>query len=153
MSEEIKEMKFSYAELQLQLIEANELILVLQQENKQLKEELQKADSITQSCIFNGKKESELNFRQSLNLVKELRQEKQQLKEKVEWYEKENKHNQEIIIKDTKVLDEIRKHCESKIKICDETYLNEEYNWDEDFILQILSRKNTYKEILDKVKE
>ena len=49
------------------------------EENKKLKEELQKADSITQSCIFNGKKESELNFRQSLNLVKELKQENQQL--------------------------------------------------------------------------
>lgn len=46
----------------------------LQQENKQLKEEikkyqkeLEKADSITQSCIFQGKKESGISFRNCLN--------------------------------------------------------------------------------------
>ena len=39
----------------------------LEQENKQLKEELQKADSITQSCIFEGKEESTINFRECLN--------------------------------------------------------------------------------------
>ena len=39
----------------------------LHQENKQLKEELQKADSITQSCIFEGKEESTINFRECLN--------------------------------------------------------------------------------------
>ena len=38
----------------------------LQQENQQLKEELQKSDSITQSCIFQGKKESTINFRKCL---------------------------------------------------------------------------------------
>ena len=62
-----------------------EAIELLEKENQHLKEELQKADSITQSCIFNGKKESELNFRRALNLVKELRQENQQLKEKAEY--------------------------------------------------------------------
>lgn len=41
----------------------------LQQENKQLKEELQKADSITQSCIFEGKEESTINFRECLNTL------------------------------------------------------------------------------------
>lgn len=39
----------------------------LQQENKQLKKELEKADSITQSCIFQGKEESEISFRNCLN--------------------------------------------------------------------------------------
>lgn len=39
----------------------------LRRENNQLKEELQKADSITQSCIFEGKEESTVNFRQCLN--------------------------------------------------------------------------------------
>lgn len=39
----------------------------LQQENKQLKEELEKADSITQSCIFQGKEESKMSFRNCLN--------------------------------------------------------------------------------------
>lgn len=38
-----------------------------EQENQQLKEELQKADSITQSCIFEGKEESTINFRECLN--------------------------------------------------------------------------------------
>lgn len=38
----------------------------LQQENQQLKEELQKSDSITQSCIFQGKEESTINFRKCL---------------------------------------------------------------------------------------
>lgn len=55
----------------------------LRKENKELQEELQKADSITQSCIFNGKKESGLNFRQSLNLVKELRKENKELHSKI----------------------------------------------------------------------
>jgi hypothetical protein len=44
-----------------------ELLKSLQQENKQLKEELQKADSITQSCILEGKEESTINFRECLN--------------------------------------------------------------------------------------
>ena len=38
----------------------------LKQENQQLKEELQKSDSITQSCIFQGKEESTINFRKRL---------------------------------------------------------------------------------------
>ena len=41
--------------------------VLLQQENKQLKAELQKADSITQSCIFEGKEKSTINFRECLN--------------------------------------------------------------------------------------
>ena len=73
-----------------------------------------------------------------------LQQENQQLKEKIEWYEKENKHNQEIIIKDTKVLDEIR-------EITKELYeIGVEWHWDngamEDYVKEIL-------QILDKVKE
>lgn len=46
----------------------------LQRENKKLKEqlgkykiELEKADSITQSCIFDGKRDSEISFRKCLN--------------------------------------------------------------------------------------
>lgn len=58
-----------------------------------------------------------LNYKEELllvNYIKQLQQENQQLKEKVEWYEKENKHNQEIIIKDTKVLDEIREFIKNE---------------------------------------
>ena len=46
----------------------------IKEENKQLKkeikeyqEELSKADSITQSCIFNGEKESAISYRKCLN--------------------------------------------------------------------------------------
>lgn len=53
----------------------------LQQENKQLKEqikqyqkELEKADSITQSCIFQGKEESGISFRETLNMLVELKE-------------------------------------------------------------------------------
>lgn len=61
----IKQIKDSYTlNLSMVLLEEFEN---LQQENKQLKEELQKADSITQSCIFNGKEESTINFRECLN--------------------------------------------------------------------------------------
>ena len=44
--------------------------------NKQLEQyenELEKADSITQSCIFNGKKESEISFRKCLNMLEKLK--------------------------------------------------------------------------------
>lgn len=61
----------------------------LQRENKKLKEqlgkykiELEKADSITQSCIFDGKKESKISYRKLLNLVKKN---KTQQKEFIEW--------------------------------------------------------------------
>ena len=63
----------------------------LQRENKKLKEqlgkykiELEKADSITQSCIFDGKKESKISYRKLLNLVKKN---KTQQKEFIEWLE------------------------------------------------------------------
>ena len=61
----IKQIKDSYTlNLSMVLLEEFEN---LQQENKQLKAELQKADSITQSCIFNGKEESTISFRECLN--------------------------------------------------------------------------------------
>lgn len=41
----------------------------LEQENEGLKEQLKKADSITQSCIFEGKEESTINFRECLNTL------------------------------------------------------------------------------------
>lgn len=96
--------------------------VVLQQENQQLKEKYLNAASDYETT----------------------KSENQQLKEKIEWYEKENKHNQEIIIKDTKVLDEIR-------EITKELYeIGVEWHWDngamEDYVKEIL-------QILDKVKE
>lgn len=69
------------------------LVGSLQRENKKLKEqlgkykiELEKADSITQSCIFDGKKESKISYRKLLNLVKKN---KTQQKEFIEWLENE----------------------------------------------------------------
>ena len=41
----------------------------LQEEIKQYQKELEKADSITQSCIFQGKQNSEISFRNCLNKV------------------------------------------------------------------------------------
>lgn len=66
----------------------------LEQENKELKEELQKADSITQSCIFNGKKESEISYRIALNLVEQLRNENKELKA----YIKELEENSGVLV-------------------------------------------------------
>lgn len=49
---------------------------VLLKENQELKKqleeyqkELEKADSITQSCIFNGKEESKISYRKCLNIL------------------------------------------------------------------------------------
>ena len=63
----------------------------VEQENKTLKKqlekyenELEKADSITQSCIFKGKKESEISYRKCLNM---LEKHNNQQKEFIEWLE------------------------------------------------------------------
>lgn len=46
---------------------------------------MEKADSITQSCIFNGKKESEISYRKCLNM---LEKHKNQQKEFIEYMNK-----------------------------------------------------------------
>lgn len=56
---------------------------------KQLEEyenELEKADSITQSCIFNGKEESKISYRKCLNM---LEKHKNQQKEFIKYLEDE----------------------------------------------------------------
>ena len=65
---------------------------MIEDENQELKkqleeyqEELEKADSITQSCIFNGKKESEISYRKCLNM---LEKHKNQQKEFIEYMNK-----------------------------------------------------------------
>lgn len=50
--------------LALSILEERQNLL---NDNLKLQEELQKADSITQSCIFEGKEESTINFRECLN--------------------------------------------------------------------------------------
>ena len=54
----------------------NSLVNSCQEEIRQLKkqleeyqQELEKADSITQSCIFNGKEESKISYRKCLNIL------------------------------------------------------------------------------------
>ena len=66
----------------------NDLLKENQELKKQLEEyenELEKADSITQSCIFNGKKESEISYRKCLNM---LEKHKNKLKEFIDYLEK-----------------------------------------------------------------
>lgn len=53
--------------LALSILEERQNLL---NDNLKLQEELQKADSITQSCIFEGKEESTINFRECLNKLK-----------------------------------------------------------------------------------
>ena len=66
----------------------NDLLKENQELKKQVEEyenELEKADSITQSCIFNGKKESEISYRKCLNM---LEKHKNKLKEFIDYLEK-----------------------------------------------------------------
>lgn len=53
--------------LALSILEERQNLL---NDNLKLQEELQKADIITQSCIFEGKEESTINFRECLNKLK-----------------------------------------------------------------------------------
>ena len=44
----------------------------LEKEVNEYQKELEKADSITQSCIFQGKQESKISFRKCLNRLEQL---------------------------------------------------------------------------------
>ena len=69
----------------------DELLKENQELKKQVEEyenELEKADSITQSCIFNGKKESEISYRKCLNI---LDKKEAQQKEFMKYLEDESK--------------------------------------------------------------
>lgn len=69
----------------------DELLKENQELKKQVEEyqqELEKADSITQSCIFNGKKESKISYRKCLNI---LDKKETQQKEFIEWLETMNR--------------------------------------------------------------
>lgn len=73
----------------------NEIVSPILKENQELKkqveeyqQELEKADSITQSCIFNGKKESKISYRKCLNI---LDKKETQQKEFIEWLETMNR--------------------------------------------------------------
>ena len=75
-------------------------IAFLQQDNAELKkqveeyqQELEKADSITQSCIFNGKEESKISYRKCLNI---LDKKETQEKEFIKFLEDNYKETQDI---------------------------------------------------------
>ena len=85
---ENQELKQKYlnavADYETTMTEKNEL----KKQLEEYREELEKADSITQSCIFNGKKESEISYRKCLNM---LEKHKNQQKEFIEYLESEIK--------------------------------------------------------------
>ena len=90
--EENQELKLELSVYRQAILEDKEM-LGLKEENDKLKKqleeyenELEKADSITQSCIFNGKKESEISFRKCLNM---LEKHKNQQKEFIKYLEDE----------------------------------------------------------------
>lgn len=56
----------------------------LREEIKEYQKELEKADSITQSCIFNGKKESEISYRKALNELEKTNKANQELKDRID---------------------------------------------------------------------
>ena len=72
----------------------------LKKEIKEYQEELSKADSITQSCIFNGAKESAISYRKCLNELDKYKS----------LYENEKEHTDTLkrIIK--KVIDKLEFH-------------------------------------------
>ena len=71
----------SYAlNLALSILEERQNLL---NDNLKLKEELQKADSITQSCIFEGKEESTINFRECLNKLKLYKEVIEEVREEI----------------------------------------------------------------------
>ena len=73
--------KETLRDMVLELEEVKEL----KKQLEEYQEELEKADSITQSCIFNGKKESEISYRKCLNM---LEKHNNQQKEFIEYMNK-----------------------------------------------------------------
>ena len=65
----------------------------LKKQVEEYENELEKADSITQSCIFNGKKESEISYRKCLNM---LEKHNNQQKEFINYLEDNYKETQDI---------------------------------------------------------
>ena len=91
---ENQELKLELSGYRQAILEDKDM-LGLKEESEELKKqleeyenELEKADSITQSCIFNGKKESEISYRKCLNM---LEKHKDQQKKFIEYLEDEIK--------------------------------------------------------------
>lgn len=88
----------------------------LREEIKDYQKELEKADSITQSCIFNGKKESEISYRKALNELEKTNKANQELKDRIDKVV-------EIIdseIKQAKKSNDLVTHCLSIQDLIDE---------------------------------
>lgn len=88
----------------------------LREEIKEYQKELEKADSITQSCIFNGKKESEISYRKALNELEKTNKENQELKDRIDKVGKAI----ESEIKETKKNNDLVTHCLSIQDLIDE---------------------------------
>jgi hypothetical protein len=56
------------------------------EENQKLKEELQKADSITQSCIFEGSRSAGKSYRQCLNWLEDYKSRNEKAVEYINQY-------------------------------------------------------------------
>ena len=73
-----KQLLFSYSinfdkkELYKQIEDLQQKVEQLEKEVNEYQKELEKADSITQSCIFQGKQESKISFRKCLNRLEQL---------------------------------------------------------------------------------
>ena len=66
----------------------------LEKENKQLKEELQKADSIMQNCLLDGAEKSTINFRECLNALTLYKEVIEEVREYILEYYQRNWHTQ-----------------------------------------------------------
>ena len=100
----------------------------LKKEIKEYQEELSKADSITQSCIFNGAKESAISYRKCLNELDKYKS----------LYENEKDHTDTLkrIVKEVK--ENLERHLTAK------TYSNYKYE---------LFGREYLEDILDLLKE
>ena len=76
-----------------EMINCQEEIRQLKKQVEEYQQELEKADSITQSCIFNGKKESKISYRKCLNI---LDKKETQQKEFIKFLEDNYKETQDI---------------------------------------------------------
>ena len=126
----LKDNMFEKEQLNSLVNSCQEEIRRLKKQVEEYENELEKADSITQSCIFNGKKESEISYRKCLNM---LEKHKNQQKEFISYLE--NK----IYSIEPKGTG-INYNCE--------------YDSEEDYIsaMKEQSKLNTLKEILSKYK-
>ena len=88
----------------------------LKEQLEEYQKELEKADSITQSCIFNGKEESKISYRKCLNT---LDKKENQQKEFIEYLENmlDNKNDIFSVVRVKDVLSKFKKIIGSDINV------------------------------------